>query len=204
MYKKIMAGDVASGNRIVPQQTQAQIAEVARASMLQLIEKLGTSYNLNHEYGINTKAVLVSYEGVSSLGVDLSHVFEGLEVPKAGFVLNLRLDKQKALLDAVIKKYPELKEELGFYNLEGSKAVYKKMREQNDHLTDIMWFWTGEIYTYGKRNDSEPVAGIVNSDKIGDLKESYFYIRTLEGDYWDVKPGECSPSGALVLGIKLS
>ncbi|HAR64061.1 MAG: hypothetical protein DKM50_14105 [Candidatus Margulisiibacteriota bacterium] len=222
MYRKVIAGlDIHTMTRLMAQMTPEQRAllintakqfnleattEVKQVNVLDILRTIGITYDVDHSNGLKTTAVMLTADGVKQLGIDLDTVFNGCSKKtydvKNGILVNLDLYQQKALLDAIIAKQPELADKLGFYNLKGSKAVYEKLNKENVHnKNDIWWFWTGERYTGNNKHDSYPAPKIITSSEINDFKNSRFCHRNIDdGKGYDYNPDFYRNDGAVVLG----
>ena len=159
-----------------------------------------------------TLSVILTYEGIRSLGIDLNTVFKGCEEKevfnegtdvKRGVLVNLDLYQQVALLRAIIEKKQELRDVLGLYNLRGSGEVSKVLRIKGvPSQLGIRWMWTGERYIKGQDSETAyPEEGIVTLSSLPALKWVRFVDRVIVNDYWnDFLPGFHCIDGVAVLG----
>ena len=177
-----------------------------------ILSQIGRVYEIPFTDGRKTLSVILTYEGVRSLRIDLNTVFkgcggkevfnEGTDV-KNGVLVNLDLYQQVALLKAIIEKKPELAQVLGLYNLRGSIKVYEVLSKAGvPSQLRIWWMWTGERYIEGQNDEgSYPEAGIVTLENLFALKGYRFVYSYINNVYWNHNlPDYLSVIGAAVFG----
>lgn len=172
------------------------------------LSALGETYSIDHGNGFKSTAVMLRVDKIIQLGIDLTTIFKDLPAndgyqTKDGILLGLDMYQQKALLDAITEKKPELANKLGFYNLNGSKAVHKKLKDNNVHKgNDALWFHTGDRAKGFLWGSDYPKAGIVTSIELGTIKlGDRFCNRYIDDGGWFVDQAKGFDLGAVILGI---
>ena len=175
-----------------------------------LLAQLGEVHNVPLGKNKNSVAVLLKLAEVKTfLGVEnLVEVFarvEGLRQEsgeKNGFIMDVDLYQQRALLAAIVAREPCLKDVFGFYNLRGSRKLYEVLSAQGFYKrTGIYWVWTGEKHVPDQAEDAYPQPGILTLDSIGEIRESLFVYRDVGGDYWfGVRPTDRHDRGGVAFG----
>ena len=177
------------------------------------MERIGDSYDVELANGVQTKCSVLTYDKVKKFGIDLDKVFIGCGGKekfdpatdiKNGFLVNLDLYQQAALLKAIVQKCPkEIQGEIGLYNLRASRDVYEILDEKGLVAKDIYWFWTGEQYKPDQAESKYSAPGLVTADKLSkeDIKSGRFCYRNVNNDHWfDNDPVNYGNNGAVVLG----
>ncbi len=198
----------------------APVTRAPAAGMRRILEQLGEVYEVPLGENKNSVAVLLKLAEVKRfLGVaDLKEVFvvagvrQEYQVNQAGFIVDVDLHQQKALLAAIVNvgAIHELSlHSLGFYNLRGSRKLYEVLNAQNFYqCTDIWWVRTGERHNpdYGASNTRAAEkkyaeAGIVTLGDIGEIRDSYFVRRDVDNGRWDnIRPTHLSGGGCVAFG----
>ncbi|MBU0580948.1 MAG: hypothetical protein KKA19_07200 [Candidatus Margulisbacteria bacterium] len=119
-----------------------------------------------------------------------------------GYLVNLDMYQQAALLKAIVAKCPEYKDSVGLYNVKASDNVYKKLNEAGFPKKRIYWFWTGEKFKDRSLSSyAAPGLSTAESVKKEDIQSYRFCFRYIDNGYWcDGDPDYCGSDGAVVLG----
>ena len=164
------------------------------AELRALLARLGEVHDVPLGANKNSVAVLLKLAEVKTfLGVEnLTEVFarvEGLRQEsgeKNGFIADVDLDQQRALLAAIVSQEPGLKDVFGFYNLRGSRKLYKVLSVQGFcNRTGIYWVWTGEKHVPNQAEEAYPQPEILTLNNIGEISNSHFVCRRVDNDLWD-------------------
>jgi len=158
------------------------------------LSTIGKVYEIPFSDGRSTLSVILTYEGIRSLGIDLNTVFKGCRGKevfneqtdvKNGVLVNLNLYQQVALLKAIIGKKPELAQVLGLYNLRGSRKVYEVLSKAGvPRQLNIWWMWTGERYIQELQELDYPEERIVTLSSLPALKGNRFVGRFIDIGNW--------------------
>ncbi len=158
-----------------------------------VLAQLGEVHEVPLGKNKNSVAVLLKLAEVKEfLNVkDLTEVFacvKGLRQEsgeKNGFIMDVDLYQQRALLAAIMAKEPRLKDVFGFYNLRGSRKLYEVLSAQGFYKrTGIYWVWTGEKHVPNQAEDAYPQPEILTSDSIGEIRDSHFVVRGVDDEGW--------------------
>ena len=184
------------------------------------LSEIGMVYEVPFSDGRKTTAVMLTFEGVKTfLEVDdvdgIKEVIRkhGAEIEggmgivnEHGILVRLNLYEQVALLRAIVEKKPELASVLGFYNLRGSRKVYKVMRKAEAYnKLNAQWIWTGQRHIQGKHEEGlYPEEAIVSLGDLGSLEGNLFCCRFVDDiDFWlAIDPDGHYNNGVVVLGAQ--
>jgi hypothetical protein len=172
------------------------------------LSKLGEIYEVktgNKKYD----AVMLKVSNLKEWGIALETVFEDCPYHKKystrnGFIIDIDLYQQAALLKAINKKNPKLK--IGMFNHRAAGDVYKVLYNAGVHnKSDIRWFWTGEKFpgNWDEKSFAEP--GLVFEDKLNGIADIRFVYRNIDfgrAGYDD--PVVHNLNGAVVFGAETS
>jgi hypothetical protein len=194
-------------------EVQATVSRLLSARTLQgILSQIGRVYEVPFSDGRSTFGVILTYEGVRSIGIDLNTLFkccggreefnEKTDV-RNGVLVNLDLYQQVALLKAIIEIKQELADVLGLYNLRGSRKVYEALSRAGIlGQLGIWWMWTGERYIVGQNSEwAYPEEEIVTLLSLSALISNRFGIRGLIIEGWyQGYPNLHNFNGAAVFG----
>ncbi len=179
-----------------------------------LLAQLGEVYEVPLGKNKNSVAVVLKLAEVKRfLGIeDLTEVFVGVEGlrqesgEKNGFIVDVDLHQQKALLAAIVNvgAIHELPlHSLGFYNLRGSRKLYDVLNAQGFYgRTNILWIWTGEKYVPNQAEDAYPEPEILTLDSIGEIRDGRFCLRYVGNGLWyDDAPVDRLDDDGVVFGL---
>ncbi len=180
------------------------------AELRAVLAQLGEVHEVPLGKNKNSVAVLLNLAKVKTfLGVEnLAEVFarvEGLRQKsreKNGFIVDVDLYQQRALLAAIVAKEPRLKDVFGFYNLQGSRKLYEVLSAQGFcGRTGIYWVWTGEKHVPDQAEDAYPEPEILTLDSIGEIRDGHFVCRCVDSGRWNgSRPADRVDGGGVVLG----
>lgn len=191
--------------------TKATTAKVASPKVTEKISsgdlsKLGAVYEVkigNKKYD----AVMLKVSSLKEWGIDLETVFKDCPYNKEystrdGFIVDVDLYQQAALLKALNKKNPKLK--IGMFNHLAAEDVYKALNKANVHnKSDIWWFWTGEKFPGNWNEKSFAKPGLVFANNLEDIEGSRFVVRRIDYGYADTyDPVLHYLNGAVVFGAQ--
>ena len=207
--------------RGISDMTPAELARIklamdqvlASRTLYGFLSQIGRVYEVPFSDERKTTAVMLTLEGIRSLGIDLDAVFKGCGGEetfneatdvKNGVLVNLDLYQQVALLRAILERKPELASVIGLYNLRASRRVYEVLNRENVHNElDIYWIWTGEKWIRGIEEGSYPKETVVTLRDLESLEGNRFCYRNVNNDYWnDHPPDSHGPTGAVVFGAQ--
>lgn len=186
-----------------------------RENISAVLSRLGRVWEVPFGNGKMTKAIILTLEGVRSLGIDFNRVFigcggkEGFEERtdvKNGILVNLDLFQELALLKEIVRLRPELREVLGLYNSGGSKKVYEVLhREGVPKELGFRFMWTGEIFTKGIPDTAYDTPKILTVNEIPLLTVggSFIYRYIDHGDRDRSTAYYHSPDLAVIFGARI-
>lgn len=140
------------------------------------LEALGVVYYVP---GTNFQAVLLEKDAVENFtGKKLEEIFANCPKNKeyetrGGFIVDVDLHQQVALLKAINDKNPKLK--IGMFNYRASENVQKVLKAAKiDRKFKVDWFWTGEK-SPGYLDEKKYVKpGLVFENELKDIDGRYF------------------------------
>lgn len=174
------------------------------------LDALGTVYPLT---GTNFDAVMLRKEEVEFfLQKKLEDVFAECPANRSyeiqnGYIVNIDLHQQKALLEAINQKNPKLK--LGFFTRQAADKVCEILNRAQVHKrSNIWWFWTGEklnapVLDIEKKDLDFTEYHLVFEDRLQNLDQHRFAFRFIGGGLkYYFAPGQLNTQTAVVFGAR--
>ena len=194
----------------------------------ELLQRIGTTYEINHDNGMKTMASVLTYKGVKALGIDFKEVFKDCGssntdwnenehhwesnpysiINKKGYLVNLDLYQQVALLKAIAEKLPkDQRDNVSLYNLRASMTVHETVgKETLKGLLGVWWMWTGQRHLRAKYEvEDYPDDAMVNLKALSSLADSRFCFLDVkeEGKWVRVDPNVKFYGAAVIIGARI-
>jgi ankyrin repeat protein len=159
-----------------------------------ILSILGKMYAVPFSSGQHTLASLVSVNGLKRvLGVDdtgLKEIFatnsdeqEWKVRKESGSIVGLTEMQLLIILKALVKRQPEIADQIGLYNLRGSKRLYDVYGGNSEsRKTGVEWIWTGEKLVVGQHEKHYPDEGLVTARELQDTRTTLCYRSLSKGD----------------------